>query len=232
MPPQNIVFLTILTQFFHVVDRCISGCRIFNFVCPASSSVLLIHAVRDERVNGEGFSYWSWTGAMIDHFTICWKYPKEIEHNHYNSYFHKLAVAQHMTTNSSDVWSFCGANMNRPTHPQQIMHPPPPPCQFHIMCGSVTTLQNGPSNKLTLEVFRGNSVLQKHSSIDICHHRVLFFNDTYSHLPCYWCILACRTFNSVCLASSSVLLIHAVRDERVNGEGFSYWSWTGAMIDH
>ena len=62
--------------------------------------------------------------------------------------------------------------------------------------------------------------------------RVLFFNDTYSILPCCWCILACRIFNSVCLASSSVLLIHAVCDERVNGEGFSYWSWTGAMIDH
>ena len=178
MPPQNIVFLTILTQFFRVVDRCISGCRIFSCVCPASSSVLLwIHAVRNERVNGEGFSYWSWTGAMIDHYTICWKYPMEIEHNHYISYFHKLAVAQHMTTNSSDVWSFCGANMNRPTHPQQIM-PPPPPCQFPIMCGSVTTLQNGPSNKLTLEVFRGivyckNTVPLTYATIEFCSLMIL-----------------------------------------------------------
>ena len=170
MPPQNIVFVTILTQFFHVVDRCISGCRIFSFVCPASSSVLLwIHAVRDERVNGEGFSYWSWTGAMIDHYTICWKYPKEIEHNHYNSYFHKLAVAQHMTTNSSDVWSFCGANMNRPTHPQQIMHPPPPPPANFTLCAD-----QSPLYKMALRI---NSLLK--SSGEYCIAKTQF----HWHMP-------------------------------------------------
>ena len=98
-----------------------------------------------------------------------------------------------MTTNWSDVRSFLGANMNRPTHPQQIMHPPPP----------LSPLRN-----------------------------FLTILTQFSHD-----VDASGVFNSACLPSSAedfsaLLKIDAFRDERVNGVGFSYWSWTGASIVH
>ena len=116
-----------------------------------------------------------------------------------------------MTTNWSDVLSFCGANMNKPTHPQQIMHPSP---QLHIMCGSVATLQNGLLNKLT-QVFRGivyslyciNTIPLTDATTDYC-----FFNDTYSILLCCWsmhlglphfqfcmpCVFLCASLDKCC----------------------------------